>query len=93
MPTEKEKTYKRSDRVAWRIIEGAAVIVTPDDGMAHRLNETATWMWETLAEPSTIAKLAGRMTDEFDVASEAALADVREFIDKLLLRGIVLEAG
>jgi len=88
------RLYARNSRVAWRIIDGAAVIVTPDDGMVHRLNETGTWLWGEISEPLSAEQLASRMTAEFEVDADTALADVCEFLAALANRGIITtEAG
>jgi len=93
MDNNAEKLFARNSRVAWRVIDGAAVIVTPDDGMVHRLNETGTWLWIEMSSPLSVEQLAVRMTDEFEVEKDTALADVLEFLETLMSRGIIMEAG
>ena len=41
---------KRNPKVAWRVLEGMLVIVTPTDTTIHRLNTTGTFVWDFLGK-------------------------------------------
>lgn len=48
------------------------------------LTESARFLWNNLAECGTVEELAQKLFDEYEVTEEQALADTKEFIDKLV---------
>jgi hypothetical protein len=84
---------RRRDDIAWREIEGAAIVVTPAEGVVHEFNGTATFLWRKLDEPSTPRRLAELLAGEFDVDAKTALADTIEIMLALVEKGIVEEGG
>ena len=48
------------------------------------LSETANFLWSHLPECDTVEELAKMLFDEYEVTEEQALADTREFVDKLI---------
>ncbi len=88
-------SFKPSDRiqrqknVAWRLIDGEAVIITPSDSTMHSLNETGTRIWELLGQNQTVAQVAERIREEFDVTPEVAQKDTLWFIQCLSKKGLV----
>ena len=47
------------------------------------LNETGVLLWHKLESDCTIEKLADAITDEYEVAYDEALADVKAFLKRL----------
>lgn len=88
-------SFKPSDRiqrqknVAWRLIDGEAVIITPADSTMHSLNETGTRIWELLGQNQTVAQVAERIREEFDVTPEVAQKDTLWFVQCLSKKGLV----
>ena len=67
----------RNERLSWRILEDEAVILFPDAGTLHRLNGTGTRAWELIDGRRSIGEISQALTDEFEVASDTALAEVQ----------------
>lgn len=79
----------RKKEIAWRSFEGEAIlVVTARDEICH-LNPAATFLWEALDGRSSLAELAGKMAEAFEVEREEALADALRFASDLLQRGMV----
>ena len=77
-----------------RNIAGKSVLISVGGNIANfngyiQLNETAAFLWQQLDTPKTIPELVSAMREEFDVSKEAALADVKEFLDELAKSGMV----
>ncbi len=53
------------------------------------LTESACFLWEQLPECNSVQELAHKLYDEYEVTEEQALADTREFIDKLIELDII----
>lgn len=71
-----DSVLARNERLSWRILDDEAVILFPDAGTLHRLNGTGTRVWELLDGARTISDVGALITDEFEVASDEALADL-----------------
>ena len=82
---------KFKEKLACREIEGEAYIVDISSETLHSLNETGTLVWNGLRKGLTPEACAERLAREFEVAPEAALADVRELVARLTARGLVKE--
>ena len=60
------------------------------DGMLT-LNESGVKLWETMESGCSRDALVKALTDEYDVATEVASADVENFINKLSSIGCIEE--
>ena len=68
-----------------------AEVITLDQPIRqHRLNRTATQIWELSAEGATVGQLVGGIVARFDVDAERAAGDVRSFLADLITRGILV---
>lgn len=79
----------QSSRTAWRVYDGEAVILWPDDSTLNTLNEVGTLIWESADGQSPVSAIVARICEEFDVDPERAEADTLAFIAKLQGRGLV----
>lgn len=79
---------RRVDGIAWRIIEGEAVLVNVRKDEVLHLNPTASFLWSCLDSGKTLAVIAAEMSGEFEVTEEEALADILEFAELLLQQGV-----
>ncbi len=84
---------KRLREVAWRLIEGEAVIVTPADSMMHSLNEVGTRIWELLDGKRSLADIAATLQSEFEVDEARAEEDAVWFAECLAKKGLVSAPG
>jgi len=80
----------RNERLAWRVLEGGAVILFPEAGTLHRLNGTGTRVWEHLDGRRTITDIAVALADEYTVdvadAVEQVVALAVDLVDADLAR-------
>ena len=74
---------------------GADIILVPvgnalkDHNGLFMLTESACFLWEQIPECNSVQELAHKLYEEYDVTEEQALADTREFIDKLIALDII----
>lgn len=80
---------RRADQVAARIIDGNAVLVSPESSQLYWLNPVATRVWELATGEHTVADIAGQLCEEFDVERERAEADVREMVQTFVDGGML----
>jgi hypothetical protein len=85
--------YKVGEHVTRRI--AGETLVVPIRASAAQLdslyvlNGVGAAVWTLLDTPRPVTELAQAVTDEFDVAGEAALTDVLRFLERLQEAGLV----
>jgi len=87
-----DDTLVRPKEVAWRLIEGEALIVTPADSVLHTLNEVGTRIWELMDGHRTIREISVVLMGEFDVDAERTERDTVWFIERLARKGLAMPA-
>ena len=88
---ESKVRYLRNPRCAGRIISGEAFVVTPGDNKLHRLNDTATCIWNTVSEgPKSLDELVEALLKEFNVEKAVALDDSRICVTDFIERKIIV---
>lgn len=73
----------RSPFLAWRIIEGEAVIISPQERELHSLNEVGTEVWKLADGSRTLTQIAHELTHTYDATLEEILPDVLAFAQAL----------
>lgn len=81
--------YRQNREIAWRAIEGEAVLFDTGRGMMRQLNPLATALWERLEREQTLAELVAFVTASYDVAEDRARTDVEAFLALLSERSLV----
>jgi hypothetical protein len=76
-------------KVAARIINGEAMILTPHDSVLHTLNPVATRVWELLKVHRELPALVSAVVDEFEIDQETAEADIKELVEALVEKKIL----
>ena len=81
--------FKQNDDIAFRVIDGEAVLLNPGNNEIHQLNETGTFMWEQFAEPQSHETLAATVCNEFEVDYKKVIIDVERFTEDLLNKSLI----
>lgn len=79
----------RSPFLAWRIIDGEAIIISPQERELHNLNEVGTKIWKLADGSRTLAQIAQELTLTYEVTLEEAIQDVLAFAQELSQVGVV----
>jgi hypothetical protein len=74
---------RQHPNAAWREVDGAVVIISPEDSVLHELNETASLVWKEADGTRTSQEIAQRLAEEFEVEEATALADTCELVSHL----------
>jgi hypothetical protein len=83
-----------ADKVAWRVVDGEAVIVHADSSAYYGLNSTGTIIWEAIATaPLALEEIAARLSERYGLEREAVRADVEAFVASLGGEGLLVEAA
>ena len=84
-----ERYPVQNPRAAWRVYDGEAVIISPDDSMMHTLNPVGTLIWEAADGRTPLTAIVTRICAEFEVDAARAEREARGFIDTLCQRGLL----
>jgi hypothetical protein len=79
----------RNPETAWRVYDGQAAILCPDDSTLNTLNAVGTVIWEAADGRTSLGTIVGRICREFDVETARAESDARVFVDTLCRRGLL----
>ena len=79
----------QNPRAAWRVYEGEAVIVSPEDSTLHTLNAVGTLIWEAADGRTALGAIVGRVCEAFDVDRATAARDATTFVELLCRRGLL----
>ena len=84
-----ERYPVQNPRAAWRVYEGEAVIISPDDSTMHTLNPVGTLIWEAADGRTAVASIVARICAEFEVEAARAEREALGFIETLCARGLL----
>jgi hypothetical protein len=79
----------QNPRAAWRVYEGEAVIVSPEDSTLHTLNPVGTFIWEAADGRTSLAAIVEGVCEVFDVDRAVAAQDAAAFVEQLSGRGLL----
>jgi len=75
--------------MAWRVYDGQAVILCPDDSTLNTLNPVGTLIWEAADGKTPVSAIVARICEEFDIEPAEARRDASAFIETLCRRGLL----
>ena len=84
-----ERYPEQNPRAAWRVYDGEAVIVSPEDSTLHTLNPVGTVIWEAADGRTALEAIVGRVCDAFEVDRATAARDAVAFVESLSRRGLL----
>jgi hypothetical protein len=85
------KVILRNEDIAWRVIDGEALLVDPKDSLIYPLNGVATRIWGLLEEKNSCQEIIAVLEEEFAGEKAMMREDVLDFIKDLLEKGLALE--
>ena len=86
--------FSRQGEYVSRTIAGETILVpvrgrVGDLDSIFNLNETASFIWNRIDGQATFDEIVAQVCSEFDVSTEAAEADARQFIAALQEAGLI----
>ena len=89
-----EEKFVRSQSVVARVVGGETLIVpirgnVGDLASIYSFNGTGTLIWKLLESPKTVAQLAARVAEAYEIDSEKAESDVANFVGEMKAVGLV----
>ena len=86
-----QRSFRVSDGVVFRELDGEAVLLNLDSGMYFGLDRVGTRIWQLLDAHHRLDKVIEELLEEYDVARETLEADVARLLGALLEKGLVVQ--
>ena len=87
-----EYVLPNNDKIAYRIIDGEAVIIDLKENTYNILNPVATFIWERLDGYTRLEDVAKSLSEEFDIDYKTAEKDCMDLISKMIDKEIVVSS-
>lgn len=88
--TPQKKEYPtRAEEVAFRVIDGEAVLLHLVNGVYYTLNEVGSMAWELCDGLTSSDAIVTAISEEYQVDADTARGDLRELLDDLAAEGLV----
>jgi hypothetical protein len=68
--------------------DGEVLMMHIDSGNYYGLNEVASFIWNQLGEPRSVAELCAAVQAEFDVDEQRCMADALGFLQDMIQDGL-----
>lgn len=82
--------YIRKDKtISGRLLD-EMVMMDPDQGKYFSLNQSATAIWEILAEALTIEQICRKIQNEYEVNEEQCMVEVKDHLKEMERLGLIL---
>ena len=75
--------------VVVRDLEGEAVVLDLATGTYFGLNDIGTRIWQLVAQQKTLIEVVAMLEREFDAPVDRLEADLRAFVDRLVVKGLL----
>ncbi len=89
MTLRESRRLRRREGVAWRLLQGEAVLVSAAEARVHSLNEVGTRFWQLCDGTRSADEIALSLVGEFECSAEDLLRDCRVFARDLTDRGLL----
>ena len=88
----RERYLVRDERAAWRVYEGEAVILSPEDSVLHTLNATGTIVWTAADGATSWSEIVGRVARASGRRAAEVEPDLLAFVAELEAQGMLSDA-
>lgn len=80
----------RNKDLAYRVIDGEAIILSPEDGRLHNLNAVATRIFEVADGKTRLKDIPVLICEEFEVSEEVSRKDAIDFVEDLVHKKLLI---
>ena len=82
--------WQKNPALAWREIDEATVIISPNDSVMHELNDTGSFLWKNIDGLRTATDLAALLAEIYEVTPDVALTDTQSLLEELSSRKLLV---
>ena len=82
-----------ADSSTWRELDGQVVILEGSSAVYFAVEGSGGILWKRLAEGATQDQLVAELVGTFDIPSDRAAGDVKEFLDSCQESGLITKVS
>ena len=82
--------WQKNPALAWRELDEATVIISPNDSVMHELNDTASFLWRNIDGHKSAADLAALLAENYEVTPDIALTDTESLLEEMSSRKLLV---
>jgi hypothetical protein len=82
--------WQKNPALAWREIDDATVIISPNDSVMHELNDTGSFLWKNVDGYKSALDLAALLAENYEVALDIALTDTQSLLEEMSSRKLLV---
>jgi hypothetical protein len=82
--------WQKSPLLAWREIDGEAIIISPGESVMHELNDTGSFVWRHADGKHSAEQIAELLAAEYEVTLAEALEDTEALLADLAQRKLLV---
>jgi hypothetical protein len=81
--------FTRRAEVEARPLEGATVLVLPEQHLYYAVNRVGTRIWELLAEPQTLETIVAALAAQFEIGESECRREAETFLRQLAEQSLI----
>ena len=81
---------KKSEDIAWRIVDGQAVLVQPVESEVTILNEVGSSVWALIDGRRDVNRIVNGICRDYEISEEEAKRDIEELIRNLTAKRLTV---
>jgi hypothetical protein len=81
--------FQRVPGASSAVVDGDTVVLSPTDMRYHALNDTASAIWDELAQPRTLDQIVSSLSERYDIDPDTCRDDVDACLASLADVGVV----
>ena len=89
MTTSTNGRYQQRPTVEAAPLEDGMILLDPETNEFSVLNQTASAIWATVAQPATSDEIAAEIREKFTDVGGSLLSDVEEALRQMVERGLI----
>jgi hypothetical protein len=82
--------WQKNPALAWREIDEATIIISPNDSVMHELNDTGSFLWRKIDGHRCAADLAAMLAENYEVTPDVALSDTQSLLEEMSSRKLLV---
>lgn len=84
-----KQSFTRSPDVTWNTLDEETVLLNVKTSRYYTINRIATWIWELIEPGHTLAYIADKLYEKYEVPEEDAKRDLLFYIRQLHAEGLI----
>jgi hypothetical protein len=82
--------WQKNPTLAWRELDEATVIISPNDSVMHELNDTGSFLWRNIDGHKSASDLAALLAENYEVTPDIALTDTESLLEEMSSRKLLV---